>query len=157
MGCGFGYFALNLLQAPELAEFYALDVHCNGLRTVKERARSRGRSLSVVRASIYRTPFADGAFHLITGNGMLHHLEDRHALASEIERILRPGGSAVFVDRYRRVGMDGSTQSLSRLILETHTSIRVRIVFDAASYRAPSRGGCGMVSCLYRMGPSRHR
>jgi SAM-dependent methyltransferase len=43
----------------------------------------------------HRTPFADGAFDYVVGNGALHHLDLDRAYA-EIARVLRPGGEAIF-------------------------------------------------------------
>jgi SAM-dependent methyltransferase len=39
--------------------------------------------------------FAEASFDLVCGNGILHHLELERAY-SEVARVLRPGGSAVF-------------------------------------------------------------
>lgn len=41
--------------------------------------------------------FADGSFDLIVGSGILHHL-DLELAAPEIRRVLRPGGSAMFIE-----------------------------------------------------------
>lgn len=45
----------------------------------------------------HRTPFDDAAFDLVVGRAILHHLDMDRAL-KEICRILRPGGSAIFVE-----------------------------------------------------------
>lgn len=41
--------------------------------------------------------FPDGSFDLVVGNGILHHLDLRLAIP-EVSRLLRPGGSAVFLE-----------------------------------------------------------
>jgi ubiquinone/menaquinone biosynthesis C-methylase UbiE len=41
--------------------------------------------------------FADESFDLVVGRGILHHLEFDLAL-KEIQRVLRPGGAAVFIE-----------------------------------------------------------
>ena len=48
-------------------------------------------------ADAHHTGFPDGAFDLIRGNSILHHLELEPALR-ELRRILAPGGRAVFVE-----------------------------------------------------------
>jgi ubiquinone/menaquinone biosynthesis C-methylase UbiE len=48
-------------------------------------------------ADAHDTGFPDGAFELVRGASILHHLELEPALR-EIKRILRPGGKAVFVE-----------------------------------------------------------
>ncbi len=48
-------------------------------------------------ADPYATPFADDSFDIVIGASILHHLELHRAL-TEIRRVLRPGGRAVFVE-----------------------------------------------------------
>lgn len=42
-------------------------------------------------------PFADGSFDMVTANMVIEHLEEPRAVFSEVLRVLRPGGSFVFV------------------------------------------------------------
>lgn len=51
-------------------------------------------------ADAHRLPFDDGAFNLIVGRAILHHLELKRAF-SEISRVLSPGGLATFVEPLR--------------------------------------------------------
>ncbi|MGA2349416.1 MAG: class I SAM-dependent methyltransferase [Terracidiphilus sp.] len=45
----------------------------------------------------HRMPFADESFDLAAGRGILHHLDLNLAL-KEIQRVLRPGGAAIFIE-----------------------------------------------------------
>nr|WP_269812915.1 class I SAM-dependent methyltransferase [Ornithinimicrobium sediminis] len=56
-------------------------------------ASSRG--LPVVRGDAHRLPFADRSLDLVTALDVLEHLQDDHAAARELHRVLRPGGRLV--------------------------------------------------------------
>ena len=47
--------------------------------------------------SVYDLPFADDSYELVTANMVLEHLEDPARAFSEIARVLRPGGSFLFL------------------------------------------------------------
>jgi SAM-dependent methyltransferase len=45
----------------------------------------------------HRTPFSEGTFDYVTGNGALHHLDLDRAY-EEVHRVLKPGGRAFFLE-----------------------------------------------------------
>ena len=49
-------------------------------------------------ASAYEIPFRDGAFDLIAGMAILHHVSDKRRVSAELARVLRSGGRAVFME-----------------------------------------------------------
>jgi SAM-dependent methyltransferase len=94
-GCGHGMAAVVLARGG--ARVSAFDLSPGYLDEVKRRARANGVAIDTVQADGERLPFADCTFSRIWGNAVLHHLELRVA-AAELERVLRPGGVAVFCE-----------------------------------------------------------
>jgi SAM-dependent methyltransferase len=63
-----------------------------------ERARARGIEARVMDAQ--QLGFPDASFDLVYGGAILHHLDYERALRG-IHRVLRPGGSAIFIEPLR--------------------------------------------------------
>lgn len=53
---------------------------------------TRGAPAALARADARRLPFADGAFDVVTAMDIIEHIDDDKAAASEIFRVLKPGG-----------------------------------------------------------------
>ena len=97
-GCGRGDDALRLIERGA-AHVTGFDISDAEIAVAQQAARAAGlqdRTRFVV-ADAHATGFPDGAFDLIRGNSILHHLELEPALR-ELQRILAPGGRAVFVE-----------------------------------------------------------
>jgi 2-polyprenyl-3-methyl-5-hydroxy-6-metoxy-1,4-benzoquinol methylase len=94
-GCGHGMAAVVLARRG--AHVTAIDLSHGYLAEARDRAQANGTHIDFVRADGERLPFADGSFHRIWGNAVLHHL-DVPAAARELHRVLRPGGVAVFCE-----------------------------------------------------------
>ena len=85
-GCGTGH---NLELLAPYGRVVGFDLTLGGL------ARARARGEPVARADITRTPFRSATFDLATSFDVMQSLEDDHAAAREIARLLKPGGAAV--------------------------------------------------------------
>lgn len=97
LGCGDGSLSLALLAAR--VELTALDLSPASVALAEARA---GRWAPDASARFLVAPAQDtglpaGAFDLVVGKWVLHHLPLRPA-AEEIARLLAPGGRAVFVE-----------------------------------------------------------
>jgi SAM-dependent methyltransferase len=97
-GCGRGEDALMLVRAgaEHVTGFDISDGEIEHARRSAAEAGFADRTTFVV-ADAHDLPFEDGAFDVVRGNSILHHLELERALA-ELRRILAPGGRAVFVE-----------------------------------------------------------
>lgn len=94
-GCGHGMASTCLARLG--AEVVAFDVSAGYVHEAVERARANGENVQGVVADGGRLPWADEVFDAIWGVAILHHIEMEQA-AREIQRVLRPGGVAVFCE-----------------------------------------------------------
>ena len=94
LGCGHGDLTPLLLAEPRL-ETVGLDLSAAALGQFRARVgqRYQGR-LSLVRASAYELPFADGAFDVVVSFGYAS-AATYDGVEQEVARVLRPGGVAV--------------------------------------------------------------
>lgn len=85
--------------ARQGASIVAVELSRVGLRALVARVARAGYAAKVapVRADVLRLPLADGSVDLISGEGILPHV-DPATLAAECRRVLRPGGRAVFME-----------------------------------------------------------
>jgi len=95
LDCGCGHGMASVVLTRRGANVIAFDLSAGYLAEARERARANDVDIEFVRADGERLPFADRSFDRVWGNAVLHHLDIRIA-ASELHRILRPGGIAVF-------------------------------------------------------------
>jgi SAM-dependent methyltransferase len=95
-GCGTGSYAFYL--AGRGARVVGIDVSEVAIRLAVARAREKGLAgARFVEMNAERMAFSDGAFDLICGSGILHHLDLERAL-DELCRVLRPEGTAIFME-----------------------------------------------------------
>jgi SAM-dependent methyltransferase len=94
-GCGHGMAAVALAKLG--AGVTAFDLSPGYLREARRRAEANGVSIAFAQADGDRLPFANESFDRIWGNAILHHL-DLYRAGPEVQRVLRPGGVAVFCE-----------------------------------------------------------
>jgi SAM-dependent methyltransferase len=95
-GCGPGSAAFFLAERG--ATVTGIDISEVAIRQAKEqgdRISSPGVTFRTMDAEALE--FADDSFDIVCGTGILHHLDVERAF-SEIARVLRPAGSAVFIE-----------------------------------------------------------
>jgi SAM-dependent methyltransferase len=95
LGCGHGMASIVLARRGALVT--GCDLSLGYVREARRRAEANGVPACLLVCDGERLPFADGAFDRIWGNAILHHLDLRLA-AREINRVLAPGGVAVFCE-----------------------------------------------------------
>jgi ubiquinone/menaquinone biosynthesis C-methylase UbiE len=97
-GCGQGDLTLHLLQLG--SRVTALDLSEGMIEVVRRRARrlpDQIDCLTTVAAPLERTDLPDATFDLILGKFILHHV-DIASGAQELQRLLAPGGRAIFIE-----------------------------------------------------------
>ncbi len=95
LGCGHGMASVVLARRG--ARVVACDLSPGYLREGRLRARANSVQAHFLACDGERLPFGDASFDRIWGNAILHHL-DLHRATREIDRILAPGGIAVFCE-----------------------------------------------------------
>jgi SAM-dependent methyltransferase len=70
-------------------------------RRLERRLGRLGRSAEVIRAPAEALPFDDATFDTVVSTLVLCTVEDPTAALSEVARVLRPGGSLLFLEHVR--------------------------------------------------------
>jgi ubiquinone/menaquinone biosynthesis C-methylase UbiE len=97
LGCGGGHVTFNV--APHLREVVAYDLSPEMLQVVARTAKERGLgNVTVQQGFAESLPFADAGFDLVMSRFSAHHWRDLDAALREAARVLKPGGTAAFVD-----------------------------------------------------------
>jgi ubiquinone/menaquinone biosynthesis C-methylase UbiE len=97
LGCGSGELSATLLARG--AAVTGIDLSPGMVAVARKRAEARGLAEHAifVAAPAHELPFDDSAFDIVVGKWILHHL-DGEAETTEIRRVLKPGGRALFAE-----------------------------------------------------------
>lgn len=96
IGCGTGFFTLNLQQAGVMKSAAVTDISPGMVEVAQRNARGLGFEVEGRVADAERIPYEDGEFDLVIGHAVLHHIPDVEQAIRESLRVLRPGGRFVF-------------------------------------------------------------
>jgi len=94
-GCGTGALAFDL--AAQGCRSVAIDISPVAIEAAEAEARERGIEVAFHEMNAEAMTFEQDSFDLVYGSGILHHLDMDRAV-SEVMRVLRPGGRAVFIE-----------------------------------------------------------
>ena len=114
LGCGTGFFLLNLKQAGVLDEGHVTDLSPGMVEVAQRNARGLGFEVEGRVADAESLPYPDEHFDLVVGHAVLHHIPDVELALREVLRVLKPGGRFVFAGEPTRYG-DFVARRLSRL------------------------------------------
>lgn len=96
-GCGDSSYAVKLNQWG--AEVTAIDISDEAIEETRRRVAEAGflNTTTLLRMNAEELDFPEGSFDLVIGRAILHHLDLDKAYAA-IARVLKPGGSAIFLE-----------------------------------------------------------
>jgi len=120
LGCGTGFFSLNLKQAGVLDRVSVTDISSGMVAAAQENARGLGFEIDGRVADAESIPYADDSFDVVVGHAILHHIPDVERALREVLRVLKPGGRFVFAGEPTRAG-DAIARRLSRATWWTAT------------------------------------
>jgi ubiquinone/menaquinone biosynthesis C-methylase UbiE len=123
LGCGTGFFLLNLKLAGVVDEGHVTDLSPGMVDVAQRNAKQLGFDIEGRVADAERIPYEDGTFDLVIGHAVLHHIPDVEQAFREILRVLKPGGRFVFAGEPTKWG-DYIARRLSRATwwLTTHVA-----------------------------------
>ena len=96
IGCGTGFFLLNLKQAGVLDEAHVSDLSPGMVRAAIRNGTALGLDVDGRVADAESIPYDDATFDLVVGHAVLHHIPDVELALREVLRVLKPGGRFVF-------------------------------------------------------------
>lgn len=100
VGCSFGGLTRVLRNVYSTAEVIGIDLSAAALTYAHYLAERDGQRISYQQRDAQHTSFDEDSFDLVTGFLVLHEVPDdaRAAIIAEAFRILRPGGTLMFLD-----------------------------------------------------------
>ncbi|MGH3564078.1 MAG: class I SAM-dependent methyltransferase [Mycobacterium sp.] len=114
LGCGTGFFLLNLIQSGVARRGSVTDLSPGMVKVATRSGQSLVLDIDGQVADAEGIPYADDTFDLVVGHAVLHHIPDVERSLREVRRVLRPGGRFVFAGEPTAVG-DRYARSLSTL------------------------------------------
>lgn len=140
VACGPGVVTAAL--APNAASVVAFDATEEMLAKAKARCAKAGvNNVEFKTGDAENLPFADGEFDGVVTRAALHHFADPQRAISEMFRVLRPGGVAVFADVISSEDADESQlhNAIERLRDPSHVRMLPSSELDLNASRAGFR------------------
>jgi ubiquinone/menaquinone biosynthesis C-methylase UbiE len=104
LGCGTGFFLLNLKRAGVLDEAHVTDLSPGMVQVAIRNGTALGFDVEGRVADAESIPYDDATFDLVVGHAVLHHIPDVELALREVLRVLKPGGRFVFAGEPTTVG-----------------------------------------------------
>ena len=114
LGCGTGFFLLNLMQAGVVKKGSVTDISPGMVKVAIRNAEGLGLDVDGRVADAETLPYEDASFDLVVGHAVLHHIPDVGQSMREVLRVLKPGGRFVFAGEPTKYG-DVVARKLSQL------------------------------------------
>jgi ubiquinone/menaquinone biosynthesis methyltransferase len=96
LACGTGDVSFALAQRYPRGEVYGIDLTSEMLHIAQ--ARNRFPNVTLQLGDMHHLPFPSASFDIVTGSYALRNAPSLTVALQEIHRVLRPGGTAAFLD-----------------------------------------------------------
>ncbi len=104
LGCGSGFFLLNLIQAGVARRGSVTDLSPGMVKVATRNGEKLGLEIDGRVADAEGIPYDDDTFDLVVGHAVLHHIPDVELSLREVVRVLKPGGRFVFAGEPSNAG-----------------------------------------------------
>jgi SAM-dependent methyltransferase len=94
LGCGPGFWLIELLQRRGADRLTGADLTDHALRLARDRLAIYGVSAELVVQNAEQLTFDNATFSHVNCQGVIHHTPHTELAVAEIARVLRPGGAA---------------------------------------------------------------
>ena len=128
VGCGTGFFLLNLAQAGIIGNASCTDISPGRVAQCVENGRRLGIDVNGEVADAEALPYDDDSFDLVIGHAVIHHLPNLPAAFSEFHRVLKPGGRLVIAGEPTQLG--------DRVATQVKRAARISVKLAAAAFGA---------------------
>lgn len=122
LGCGTGFFLLNLMQSGVARRGSLTDLSPGMVKVATRNGTALGLDVDGRVADAEGIPYEDNTFDLVVGHAVLHHIPDVELSLREVLRVLKPGGRFVFAGEPTTVG-NGYARALSTLTWRITTNL----------------------------------
>jgi ubiquinone/menaquinone biosynthesis C-methylase UbiE len=134
LGCGTGFFLLNLIQSGVARRGSVTDLSPGMVKVATRNGQSLGLDIDGRVADAEGIPYEDNTFDLVVGHAVLHHIPDVELSLREVVRVLKPGGRFVFAGEPTTVG-NAYARRLADLTWKT--TVRAMSLPGLGSWRRP--------------------
>lgn len=111
LGSGKGFNCLYLSRKNPQANFHGIDLSDSHLRVAKRNGRKQ-KNLKFSKANFQELPFSADRFDLIFEVESVCHALDMRAALSSGFRVLKPGGTFILFDGFRKTGFNNLDKNL---------------------------------------------
>lgn len=98
IGCGSGYLTYGLVNSSRFDQVHSIDISPKFIGASRQLTSSLERQALYYACDANYLPFKEGQFNAIVGNSVLHHFLDYQNTLKQCQRILKPGGVAIFFE-----------------------------------------------------------
>lgn len=103
LGCGIGFWTIELSQRIPDATMYSADLTQNALDITEKRLKTYKLSAELSIQNAEQMSFEDNFFDHVNCQGVIHHTPDTNAAIKEIARVLKKDGTAYISVYYKNV------------------------------------------------------
>ncbi|MGJ0120582.1 class I SAM-dependent methyltransferase [Williamsia sp. MIQD14] len=122
LGCGTGFFLLNLMQSGVAERGSVTDLSPGMVKVALRNGTNLGLDVDGRVADAETIPYEDDTFDLVVGHAVLHHIPDVEQALREVLRVLKPGGRFIFAGEPSTIG-DFYARWLSRATWAATTTV----------------------------------